>query len=185
MKTAQFTNEFNLKQCVLLDLWELYGTDGWIECEDERQCHSSQSRVDIYIPRLNLFLELKTDVDSSAMDRAIGQALRYAIIDFRPTWIVIPDDVWPGEHYYDVAHSFGCKIISYSDLIPMLRDCIEQDAPQIAVDYLQKLMGIDSERADSLKAKLQCDRMQTCKNAHLSPLVQLNTAAKSRGLEVG
>lgn len=164
----QFRDEAHLRRQVLFDLRQLYGSRWNTKCLLEQQCGESQSRVDIFIQPIGLYIELKGDAEATSMDRAMGQALRYAIIDMRTTWIVLPDDVSVGEHYFDVAHSMGAKIVRYSALIPMLRDALEQDVPGVAVEYHKRLLDEDYSRAVQLRgiaptpaqiAELQYDRL--------------------------
>jgi hypothetical protein len=80
-----------------------------------------RSRADFWIrgkgEAESVHVEAKIDTRSTAMDRALGQALRGAVCDNCKTWFVIPDDVRINQVHIHAAEAIGSEIVRISDLI--------------------------------------------------------------------
>jgi hypothetical protein len=88
----------------------------------ESMCAGGRSRVDFFLKRLDIYLEAKVSTESSCIDRALGQALRYKVIDKKETWIITPNDVGLSDEQMQVAESIGVRFLKINELITELEE---------------------------------------------------------------
>jgi hypothetical protein len=110
--TRQFESETHLQGAIDLIL-RASGVSMLREPEGFR----GKSRADFWIKGAEaVYIEAKVETKSTSFDRALGQALRYAVCDHGRTWIVIPDDVRVTQGHIQALESIGGDIIRISDL---------------------------------------------------------------------
>lgn len=117
--SRQFPKEETLQNAIALIL-AANNVGYWREARSW-STRTSKSRADFIIgdkrsqePRL--YIEAKVETKSTAMDRALGQALRNAVAGLMKTWLVIPDDVRVKEEHVRSIYAIGGEIVRISEL---------------------------------------------------------------------
>lgn len=130
----------------------------------EHPCDRTDARADFYINECDVFIEAKIDVSGSCFDRAIGQALRYKLLEGGKVWLVVPNDVQPTEEQKVIIAEVDAAIVRISDLkVRIIQQC--EIHAQDYVEWYRR--HNDTTTSTARSTEITCRRLQLAMSSRL------------------